>query len=83
MPKERKSIGSSKPITCRPAIAIMECPCEFSAPAHAGYCEGLGAWRINRGKYGDVRLDGLGLGSRLAGPRLCTRARHRVSFLRL
>jgi hypothetical protein len=38
------------------------CPCEFSAPPTLGYCEGLGAWRINRGKYGDVRLDGLGLG---------------------
>src|SRR5260370_42511757 len=38
------------------------CPCEFSAPPTLGYCEGLGAWRINRGKYGDVRLDGLDLG---------------------
>jgi hypothetical protein len=38
------------------------CPCEFSAPPTKGFCEGMGAWRISRGTYGDVRLDGLGLG---------------------
>ncbi len=38
------------------------CPCEFEAPPTQGFCEGMGAWRINRGRYGDVSLDGLGLG---------------------
>jgi len=38
------------------------CPCEFSAPPTLGFCQGVGAWRINRGTYGDARLDGLGLG---------------------
>jgi hypothetical protein len=38
------------------------CPCEFSAPPTKGYCEGMGAWRINKGSYGNVKLDGLGLG---------------------
>ncbi len=38
------------------------CPCEFSAPPTTGYCQGIGAWRINRGQYGDMKLDGLGLG---------------------
>jgi hypothetical protein len=38
------------------------CPCEFSAPPTKGFCEGMGAWKINRGSYGDVKLDGLGLG---------------------
>jgi len=38
------------------------CPCEFSAPPTLGYCDGMGAWRIKRGKYGKVKLDGLGLG---------------------
>ena len=38
------------------------CPCEFEAPPTKGFCEGLGAWRINKGRYGDVSLDGLGLG---------------------
>ena len=37
------------------------CPCEFDAPPTQGFCEGVGAWRINRGRYGDVALDGLGL----------------------
>ena len=37
------------------------CPCEFSAPPTHGYCEGSLAWRITRGQYGEVRLDGLGL----------------------
>lgn len=38
------------------------CPCEFSAPPTTGSCEGLGAWRIERGKYDNLSLDGLGLG---------------------
>src|SRR5215471_13125876 len=38
------------------------CPCEFSAPPTRGFCEGVGAWRINKGNYGDVKLDGLGAG---------------------
>ena len=35
------------------------CPCEFSAPPTRGFCEGTGAWRIIKGSYGDVPLDGL------------------------
>ncbi len=38
------------------------CPCEFSAPPTKGFCEGMGAWKIHRGMYGDIKLDGLGLG---------------------
>jgi hypothetical protein len=38
------------------------CPCEFAAPPTNGFCEGMGAWRINHGRYGDVSLGGLGLG---------------------
>jgi len=38
------------------------CPCEFAAPPTHGFCEGMGAWRINRGQFGDMKLDGLGLG---------------------
>ena len=37
------------------------CPCEFSAPPTRGFCEGMGAWKITRGNYGDVKLDGLGV----------------------
>ena len=35
------------------------CPCEFSAPPTRGFCEGTGAWRIIKGSFGDVPLDGL------------------------
>lgn len=35
------------------------CPCEFSAPPTRGFCEGTGAWRVIKGNYGDVPLDGL------------------------
>jgi hypothetical protein len=38
------------------------CPCEFSAPPTRGSCEGMGAWRINRGSFGNLKLDGLGFG---------------------
>jgi hypothetical protein len=38
------------------------CPCEFSAPPTRGFCEGLGAWRINSGNFDDVKLGGLNLG---------------------
>lgn len=35
------------------------CPCEFEAPPTQGHCDGLGAWQITRGHFGDVPLDGL------------------------
>lgn len=38
------------------------CPCEFSAAPTLGFCEGVGAWRISRGNFGTVNLDGLGVG---------------------
>ena len=38
------------------------CPCEFSAPPTKGFCEGMGAWCISKGTFGDVKLDGLGFG---------------------
>jgi hypothetical protein len=37
------------------------CPCEFSAPPTKGFCEGAGAWRIHRGNFGDINLDGLAM----------------------
>ena len=37
------------------------CPCEFQAPPSRGFCEGVGAWKIIKGSYDDVALDGLGL----------------------
>lgn len=37
------------------------CPCEFAAPPTKGFCQGIGAWHIRTGVYGDVKLDGLGV----------------------
>ena len=45
------------------------CPCEFSAPPTTGFCDGLFAWRINRGRFGDLSLDGLGLGGAAHWPK--------------
>ena len=37
----------------------IPCPCTFAQPPTTGICEGLLAWHIRTGQYGDVRLDGL------------------------
>src|SRR5689334_5491329 len=38
------------------------CPCEFSAPPTKGFCEGTGVWKIAKGNYGGLSLDGLAVG---------------------
>lgn len=45
------------------------CPCEFSAPPTTGFCHGLGAWRIERGEYDGLSLNGLGLGFAATWPK--------------
>jgi hypothetical protein len=37
----------------------IPCPCTFAQPPTTGDCEGILAWNIRQGNYGDVRLDGL------------------------
>ncbi|MGH6816091.1 MAG: DUF1326 domain-containing protein [Hyphomicrobiaceae bacterium] len=44
------------------------CPCEFNAPPTRGHCEGLEAHFIEKGHFGDVRLDGLVVGARYRWP---------------
>jgi hypothetical protein len=39
----------------------IPCPCEFAQPPTDNWCEGVLAWNIREGNYGDVRLDGLSL----------------------
>jgi hypothetical protein len=41
---------------CRCAIP---CPCSWAEPPDDDYCEGILAWHIQQGHYGDVQLDGL------------------------
>ncbi|MBI4362561.1 MAG: DUF1326 domain-containing protein [Euryarchaeota archaeon] len=35
------------------------CPCNFNAPPTTGFCDGVVAWHIEKGKYGMTKLDGL------------------------
>jgi hypothetical protein len=39
----------------------VPCPCTFAQPPTTGDCEGVLAWHIRKGNYGDVPLDGLNL----------------------
>jgi hypothetical protein len=39
----------------------IPCPCEFARPPTDGECEGVLAWHVNSGRYGDVTLDGLNI----------------------
>lgn len=35
------------------------CPCSFDAPPTHGGCHGVYTWVVDKGTYGDVKLDGL------------------------
>jgi hypothetical protein len=37
----------------------VPCPCTFAQPPTDGECDGIIAWHVREGNYGDVRLDGL------------------------
>ncbi|MFM9496613.1 DUF1326 domain-containing protein [Streptomyces galilaeus] len=37
----------------------VPCPCSFAQPPTFGECDGVLAWHIREGSYGDVALDGL------------------------
>jgi hypothetical protein len=39
----------------------VPCPCSWGRPPTEGDCEGVVAYRIREGHYGDVKLDGLNL----------------------
>jgi hypothetical protein len=39
----------------------VPCPCTFAQPPTTGHCEGVLAWHIQTGHFGDVRLDGLNI----------------------
>ena len=39
----------------------IPCPCEFAQPPTGNFCEGVLAYHIRDGHYGDVPLDGLSL----------------------
>ena len=37
----------------------VPCPCTFAQPPTNNHCQGVLAWHIRDGRFGDVRLDGL------------------------
>ncbi len=37
----------------------IPCPCTFAQPPSRNHCEGILAWHVRDGRYGDVVLDGL------------------------
>ena len=39
----------------------IPCPCTFAQAPNTGDCEGVLAWHVRDGKYGDIRLNGLNL----------------------
>lgn len=39
----------------------IPCPCTFAQAPTTGDCEGVMAWHVREGRYGDVPLDGLNL----------------------
>jgi hypothetical protein len=45
------------------------CPCEFSAPPTTGFCEGMAAWQITQGRYGNLSLDGIGMALAVRWPK--------------
>ena len=57
------------------------CPCEFQAPPTQGDCAGVGAWKINSGKFGDVSLDGLAFGFAAHWPKALHLGNGTVSLL--
>ena len=49
-------------LTCRRLVTCncdYGCPCEFNGRPTRGFCEGVEAFEVIEGHFGDVRLDGL------------------------
>jgi hypothetical protein len=44
------------------------CPCVFTSPPTEGECTVLVAWHIDKGQYGDVKLDGLNVALAVHAP---------------
>lgn len=49
-------IRTKRLVTCN---CDYGCPCEFNAAPTHGFCEGVEAFEIIEGHFGDIRLDGL------------------------
>jgi hypothetical protein len=58
-------IEGTEVVNCNCAFG---CPCQFDAPPTHGNCRGYGFVQIDRGRFGDVPLDGLRWGVLLSWP---------------
>ena len=47
---------------------IYACPCQFNALPTKGFCQAIGAVSIDKGHYGDVRLDNMRIAMAIAWP---------------
>lgn len=56
MPSIRWSIEGPHVANCNCAYG---CPCQYAAPPTDGTCKAAVAWRIDKGHFGETRLDGL------------------------
>lgn len=56
------------------------CPCQFNAKPTHGNCEGLSAFHIKSGNYGDVKLDRLNMAAAYAWPGAIHEGHGKASF---
>ncbi len=55
------------------------CPCVFTSPPTQGDCTALVAWHINKGKFGDVALDGLNVALAVHAPGTMVQTKWKVA----
>ncbi len=55
------------------------CPCVFTSPPTEGNCTALVAWHIDKGKFGDVALDGLNVALAVEAPGTMVQTKWRVA----
>ena len=60
MAETKKIKWNSRLIICRHGDQTIGCPYERSADSYS--CQGMGAWKINQGRFADLSLDGLSFG---------------------
>lgn len=62
--------------TCNCEVA---CPCVFTSSPTEGECKALIAWHIDKGHYGDVKLDGLNVALAVHAPGNMVQTKWRVA----
>jgi len=55
------------------------CPCVFTSPPTQGDCTALVAWHINKGRFGEVALDGLNVALAVHAPGTMVRTKWKVA----